>query len=214
MNMMWVSSQPFNPSTGPSNAIAVRKRLMNPPIAKTAQQAPTRTTLLRFREPADAHVDAWRAHVAESDPLLSVADYIRLRCKAHKVAYLDIIGQSQADIVVVPRHLIMFEVSQRFPNISRYQIGKAFGGRDPTTVFSALCKLGYVPHQIRVTPEMADEMRRLYAEGMQKKAIGKLLGVSGTTVTSHVDPELAEAQRIRLREFKRRAAEAKRAEAA
>jgi hypothetical protein len=214
---MWITAAP---TTSPSAAHAIRQRLMNPPRAKAVlqitevEQTARRPAFIYVREPADAHVEAWEHHIAENDPSLSVEGYIRLRCKVHKVEYLDMIGYSHKIEDVKPRHTIMMEVSNRFPGISRYQIGKAFGGRDSTTVFSALCKMGYVPQPKTVSPEMAEEMRRLYATGLQKKEIAKMMGVSGGTVTSHVDPEQAKRQHDRVREYRRRKAEAKKARAA
>jgi hypothetical protein len=190
---------------------------MNPPCAKTVlqitevEQTVKRPAFIQIREPADAHIKAWEHHVAENDPSLSVEGYIRLRCKFHKVEYLDMIGYSHKLEDVKPRHTLMMEVSIRFPGISRYQIGKAFGGRDSTTIYSALCKMGYVPQPKVVTPEMSEEMRRLYATGMQKKQIATMMGVSGNTVTAHVDPELAERQHNRVRDYRRRKVEAKKA---
>ncbi len=211
---MWITAEP---TTSASAAHAIRQRLMNPPRAKAVLQVTEvkktvkRPVFIQVREPADAHVDAWEHHVAENDPSLSVEGYIRLRCKFYKVDYLDMIGCSQKIENVKPRHTLMMEVSIRFPGISRYQIGKAFGGRDSTTIFSALCKMGYVPDKKTVTPEMAEEMRQLYAKGMQKKKIATMMGVSGNTVTAHVDPELAERQRARVTAYQRRLAVEKRA---
>ena len=53
-----------------------------------------------------------------------------------------ITGASRSRWLVPIRHLAMVEVYKRRPDLSLTQIGKAFGGRDHTTVLYALRKAG------------------------------------------------------------------------
>ena len=222
---MWVSA---SPTTSPSVAHAIRQRLMGKP--KPVQMAPRldavvpalpapatggrpKKIIRRPRADADEHVREYRLYLLTGKETLLVGEYIKMRCLQLRMCPdLLIVKKSRERPVVVVRQALMIEVRIRYPRLSVVHIGRIFNV-DHTSVLHALRKAGIVASPIsRVTPEMSAEMRRLYAEGMQKKAIGKLLGVSGTTVTSHVDPEMAEVQRKRVKDCKRRAAEAKRAE--
>lgn len=80
---MWVSSAPFNPSTGPTNAIAVRKRLMSLAVRERQPMAicVEEPALIRAitiepnvtRHDHDAHIRAWHAYLFDmANP-----------CKAH-----------------------------------------------------------------------------------------------------------------------------------
>jgi len=225
MTLWQLATAPYNPATAALDARAIRRRLMGVPRPKTVLQVVTeiKQTLVYRPKPvypvrmdADAHVWTWREHLTSERSGARVSEYIKARCYQLGVSHLPVIRKgSRKKIHVKPRHLLIHEVHVRYPAMSYTQIGQQFGGMDHTSILNALRKYGHVCSSVgKVTPEMADEMRRLYAEGVEKNEIGRRLGVSGTTVTSHVDPVQAAEQRRRINECKRRAAAAKKARAA
>lgn len=80
------------------------------------------------RDSEAAKVDAWQI----------VQDAARL----HECLPSDLIGPCRYGRYVAARHLAMYEIARRMPWMSYPQIGKYFGGRDHSTVMSAVAKFG------------------------------------------------------------------------
>ena len=64
------------------------------------------------------------------------------------VTVADVMGRSRFQYIVDVRHLAMVEVSKRFPWMSYPQMGRLFGGRDHSTIMSALRKFGALKPRI------------------------------------------------------------------
>lgn len=213
---MWITAAA---TTSPSAAHAIRQRLMNPPGAKAVLQI----TEIKQTEPpkaafpvrmdADAHVRTWRDHLTTKSSSTRAVDYIKARCHQMGVSYEEIVGVSRLRKIVEPRQQLMCEVRAKYPLMSLPQMGNLFGGRDHTTIHAALTKHGHVSSSRGVvTPEMAAEMKQMFASGMMKRLIADKLGVSATTVTAHVDPDLHARQMAANRDRVRAARKRKRAE--
>ena len=53
----------------------------------------------------------------------------------------DLKGPRRSRKLIVPRHIAMYEVHKQRPDLSYPQIGRAFGGRDHTSILSAVKKI-------------------------------------------------------------------------
>ncbi|WP_416066084.1 helix-turn-helix domain-containing protein [Rhizobium sp. ZK1] len=83
----------------------------------------------------DAHMVEWRDR-AGNRPLA----YLKDRCVELGVSYREIIGGSRRRGIVPTRHLLMWEVHNKF-GLSFPALGRLFGGRDHTTCFYAVRKV-------------------------------------------------------------------------
>lgn len=73
---------------------------------------------------------------------MSPASYLRQLCRDEGVDVEWITGNSRTDAVVKVRWKMIAAVSTRFPKLSLPELGRIFGGKDHTTVFYALRKMG------------------------------------------------------------------------
>lgn len=62
--------------------------------------------------------------------------------REHGYSYAILAGASRARSVVVARHRAIGRVYQERPDMSMVQIGRLFGGRDHSSIWSAVTKLG------------------------------------------------------------------------
>jgi chromosomal replication initiator protein len=61
----------------------------------------------------------------------------------------DIKGERRTICIMIPRHKAMYEVCRQRPDLSFPQIGLRFGGRDHTTILSAVRKMGAIYGEVR-----------------------------------------------------------------
>lgn len=87
----------------------------------------------------DYHILAWQLHLG-SLVTSPVPKYIRARCKALGADYNDIYGPSRLKKLVAVRHLIMWELRQKF-GLSYPQIGRLMGNRDHASCQHAIKKI-------------------------------------------------------------------------
>lgn len=66
-------------------------------------------------------------------------EYLALLCAERGVDVADIVGASRVASVLSKRHAIIFDMKQRFPDLSSVQIGKMFF-RDHTTILNSLMR--------------------------------------------------------------------------
>jgi hypothetical protein len=83
----------------------------------------------------DAHVVEWG--MRHANPALA---YLKDRCAELDILFRHIIGPGRRYAVVEIRHLLMWEIYEKF-DLSLPQIGRLFGGRDHTTVLYAVNKI-------------------------------------------------------------------------
>jgi chromosomal replication initiator protein len=70
----------------------------------------------------------------------TVAACMALAARAYGAGIGDLVGQSRRSALVRPRHIAMW-IARRATNQSLPQIGRAFGGRDHTTVLHAVRRI-------------------------------------------------------------------------
>lgn len=103
----------------------------------------------------DEHVISWRVYKElletvedRKTPVITAKDYVKKRARDFGMTYTDITGDRRDKFVIKIRHILMYEVIQKFGS-STTRTGKIFGGRDHTTVIHALknvetrLKIGY-----------------------------------------------------------------------
>jgi chromosomal replication initiator protein len=78
-------------------------------------------------------------------------------CSFFTVAHADLIGSKRRKEIVFPRHIAMF-LCQELTDSSLPQIGKAFGGKDHTTVMHAVDK---IKQKIETETEIYDQVQYL-----------------------------------------------------
>ncbi len=76
----------------------------------------------------------------ESSITISIEEIQRIVSDFYKIRLTDIKSSSRAKPIVVPRQIAMYLI-KRFLDKSLVEIGKAFGGKDHTTVISSLTKI-------------------------------------------------------------------------
>lgn len=136
---------------------ALRRRLMNPPNAvrdegidlrrhlKIVPRAPV-IVIPQAPEPilkVGRHNRGWPIQYA--DPIEwhrepRIANIIRFVAKCHEVAVADILADRRTANLIRPRHIAMW-LAKRMTTKSLPYIGQRFGGRDHTTVLSAVRKI-------------------------------------------------------------------------
>jgi chromosomal replication initiation ATPase DnaA len=77
----------------------------------------------------------------------SVPAIIERVAQAHSVSVAEMIASCRFGPLVRARHAAMVEIAQARPDLSHTQIGRAFGGRDHSSVLHALRKAGLVHMQ-------------------------------------------------------------------
>lgn len=76
----------------------------------------------------------------ETQSTISVEEIMKLTADHFKVRVLDLKSSTRAKPIVVPRQIAMFLI-KKFLDKSLVDIGKAFGGKDHTTVMNALVRV-------------------------------------------------------------------------
>lgn len=76
----------------------------------------------------------------ESTVTISIEEIQRIVAEFYKIRITDIKSSSRAKPIVVPRQIAMYLI-KKFLDKSLVEIGKAFGGKDHTTVISSLTKI-------------------------------------------------------------------------
>jgi chromosomal replication initiator protein len=79
----------------------------------------------------------------ESQSTISVEEIQKLVADHYKVKIMDLKSSNRAKPIVVPRQIAMFLI-KKFLDKSLVDIGKAFGGKDHTTVMNALERVQYL----------------------------------------------------------------------
>jgi hypothetical protein len=137
-------------------AAAVHARCFNPKplrlvIALPVEETPAIATLsLVSRRPVgpiwaaeetffDAHIDQHRGRLVEI-AMNPARVFIKDRCREIGATYESIVGQERRRKICNLRHLLMWEVHEKF-GLSFPAIGRLFGGRDHTTVLYSVKKI-------------------------------------------------------------------------
>lgn len=81
----------------------------------------------------------------ESTITISIEEIQRIVADFYKIRLTDIKSSSRAKPIVVPRQIAMYLI-KKFLDKSLVEIGKAFGGKDHTTVISSLTKIENLLH--------------------------------------------------------------------
>lgn len=159
--MMWVQAERYSSAADMERQYAAgRARLMGKP--PETRKAPCLTLVsssaivkappalvnaagkprkIKPRQDADDHVWAHRLHIMRQREHLSPTDFVKLRCLELRVRFEDLIGRSRMRDMIKPRHLVMYETHLKFPHLSFPQLGRVFGGRDHTSLLSAIRKM-------------------------------------------------------------------------
>ena len=87
-------------------------------------------------------------------------------CRYYNITHADLIGNKRKQDIVFPRHMAMY-LCQELTESTLPQIGKAFGGKDHTTVMHAVAK---IKKQMSVQPETYDHVQHL-TNALRNKAI-------------------------------------------
>lgn len=108
-----------------------------------AAKVKTAPTVIVFKKPS-VQTDGYDQHIRDRQTWMSATpkEFIAWRAKIYGSNYALVIGESRARELIEVRHALMAEVRRRYPSLSLATIGRLFGGRDHTTVLSALVKCG------------------------------------------------------------------------
>lgn len=209
-------SQPTSAAELFANAAAVRKRLFAPQAASSdrieRKEAPALAAPGKTRprppmwRPAQVPIQApviitpsWKlmdihfdAHVVDmrvamGEISLSPVGFLRRRCTALGLDYDQIVGSARNRPIVAARFSLILTLKLEYPNLSLPQIGRIFGGRDHTTILSALRKLGIDHGAIRgATALRAEEIEGLWLAGQTQQEIAIALGLTQSAVSRFI----------------------------
>ena len=142
--MTYLEARQYTSSTDMlASAKAIRQRMLNP--------------IVRIRKPVEpVHINPdiekimgkYRIIVVKDETDLFPAfkgtakEFIMKRAVELGISYDAVVGRSRERGIVNARHLLMSEVYMNFRQLSLCQIGKLFGGRDHTTTYHAVCRMG------------------------------------------------------------------------
>ena len=87
-------------------------------------------------------------------------------CRYYNITHAELVGNKRKQNIVFPRHMAMY-LCQELTESSLPQIGKAFGGKDHTTVMHAVDK---IKRKMGVQPEVYDHVQHL-TKALRSKAI-------------------------------------------
>ena len=87
-------------------------------------------------------------------------------CRYYNITHAELVGNKRKQNIVFPRHMAMY-LCQELTESSLPQIGKAFGGKDHTTVMHAVDKIKKI---MGVQPEVYDHVQHL-TKTLRSKAI-------------------------------------------
>lgn len=151
---MWVSAEPIDPATYARDAIARRRMLMGKPrLVPTAPRVedkparlvratggrPTKASRKPRPEPIE-HMRAWMLHRASLNPVVTPRDFVKTRCLELRVEFSVMTKPCRRREVTEAKHLVIFEIKQRYPELSYPQIGRMFS-MDHTSVLHAVRKM-------------------------------------------------------------------------
>lgn len=116
------------------------RRLPTPPIKQEPTRPPTwMTGNVNF----DWHVLSFKVYARMSPHV----KWMRKRCVELGVTYSDMVGSRGSDRVSCIRMRMYWEMKNEFPLLSLPQIGRAFGGRDHTSVLSGIRRWEVLRHE-------------------------------------------------------------------
>lgn len=96
-----------------------------------------------------------------SPPRPTVAKILAEVCRRYKVSEIDVRSKRRTANIVMPRHIVMY-LSKKLTELSLPQIGARLGGRDHTTVLSAVNKItALVENHPHLCAEVADISKSL-----------------------------------------------------
>lgn len=164
-----------------SEAAARRKRLFSPRsapqkrvekksdvVVRVYNTAPVeRVWAHRFGPMASEFIE-WRTN----QPL----GYLKMRCREMGVRYDDIVGKICARDIAKVRGDLMAEIKVAHPYMSLPDLGRLFGGRDHTTVRTALVNRGVETGRRKLISGYADQIRSMWESGSSSVAIGEAIG--------------------------------------
>lgn len=90
----------------------------------------------------------------ESTITISIEEIQRIVADFYKIRLTDIKSSSRAKPIVVPRQIAMYLI-KKFLDKSLVEIGKAFGGKDHTTVISSLTK---IENLLQTDPQLKNDI--------------------------------------------------------
>lgn len=73
--------------------------------------------------------------------------WLKRRCIELMLDYDDIIGDRRYRELIKPRFRLIWEMKQKFPELSLPQIGRAFGGKDHTSILNAIRRWEVMRHE-------------------------------------------------------------------
>lgn len=193
-NDKWFSPPAVTRKREESTGSRMPARLVNllhkprlPSVAPTCQEAVAVLTPFwkRMETNFDAHVVDMR--VAMGEISLSPVAFLRRRCTALGLDYDEVVGSRRNRPIIAARFALILAVKLEYPNLSLPQIGRIFGGRDHTTILSALRKMGVEHGAIRgATALRGDEIKALWVGGMGQALIAKQLGLTQSAVSRFI----------------------------
>jgi len=177
-----------------ASAHAIRQKLMRPANA-VIEVAPARIIKIeRFSPEPKHHVTAWVDWCVEQYRGKDINRFITFFCRKHGIVREDVDGSDRAADRVANRHRVIHEVYFAFPHLPLAQIGRAVGGRDPSSVRHALTRYGkkigkpvHIRRAIRFNeiPGFMDQVREMYLSGVGPVEIERQLGISCSTVSRY-----------------------------
>lgn len=130
MNWQPLDVQPFDPKNYRTPVIERRRRLMGKPVREIVR--PQTAPFVGVQQ--DYHVRAWEKWKL-SMPIGRLSRYVFTRCIELGANFNDVIGPRRSDDLIKVRHLLMWELRNLMdPTPSYPEIGRAFGGKDHTSV--------------------------------------------------------------------------------
>lgn len=134
MNWQPLDVQPFDPKNYRTPIIERRRRLMGKPVREVVRPQPVPIVGVQ----QDHHVRAWEKWKL-SMPIGRLSRYVFTRCIELGANFNDVIGPRRSDDLIKVRHLLMWELRNLMePTPSYPEIGRAFGGKDHTSVIWAV----------------------------------------------------------------------------
>lgn len=118
---------------------------------RAARYVPTKNHIVQNRWPEwkrksthfDWHVLSFKVYARMSPHV----KWMRRRCVELGVTYSDMVGSRGSDRVSCIRMRMYWEMKNEFPLLSLPQIGRAFGGRDHTSVLSGIRRWEAMRHE-------------------------------------------------------------------
>ncbi|MBI4666625.1 MAG: chromosomal replication initiator protein DnaA [Nitrospinae bacterium] len=93
----------------------------------------------------------------EAAKILDIKQIQKAVCDFYLIKLVDVKSKSRLKSVAMPRHVAMF-LCREFTNVSLPEIGRAFGGRDHTTVMHAVEK---IRNEVEVNTQLYNEINEI-----------------------------------------------------